>query len=91
MSQQNPEKLYIYGAHWCHDTQRTRRHLDGMEVPYEFVDVDEHPRENERIAKMNGGRAKLPTVVFGEKEEADLIEPSDDQLDELLRERGLLT
>jgi mycoredoxin len=31
----------VYGADWCVDTQRTRRHLDRLGVAYQYINLEQ--------------------------------------------------
>ena len=75
-------KVTVYGADWCEDTQRTREHLNKREVPYEYINVDQDKAAEAWIKEQNGGKRNTPTVDFGGK---ILIEPSNEQLDEQLK------
>ena len=58
------DKVVVYGADWCEDTQRTRRQLESSGVHYDYVDVERDPAANERVLEWNGGRRITPTVVL---------------------------
>lgn len=86
MSEQ--DGVTVYGTEWCHDTTRTREHLDTLGVPYEFVDIDEDPDAREWVVRQNGGREMKPTVLI----DGDVLSvPSDRELDEALREHDVLS
>jgi glutaredoxin len=51
----------VYGADWCGDTQRTRRHLDRLGVAYRCINVEQDPQASEwvrsnRTMARNGNR-----------------------------------
>lgn len=74
----------VYGADWCSMTRRTLSHLDEIQVPYDFIDIESDERAREWVKKQNDGKEKKPTVdVAGEV----LVEPSDSELDEVLGRR----
>jgi mycoredoxin len=79
--------ITVYGADWCSMTKATRAFLDRMEVPYEYVNID-HDREAAAwVASQNGGKEKKPTLdIAGEVVTA----PSDQELEAILSEKGLL-
>jgi glutaredoxin len=79
--------ITVYGADWCDDTQRTREQLDELEIPYDYVDIDQDPQAEAWIARQNGGKRKTPTVDLGG---TLLIEPSNEQMEQALQEKGLL-
>ncbi len=82
-------ELIVYGTTWCGDCHRSRRFLDQNRVPYHWIDVDEHPEAAALIRWLNGGRRKVPTIVFPDG--SVLIEPSNAELGRKLaqqQERG---
>lgn len=79
--------LTIFGTEWCDDTQNTRRHLDAMGVPYQYIDIEEDDRAAAWVKEQNAGQQITPTVKM---EGLVLSEPSNDELDDALRSRGLL-
>jgi mycoredoxin len=76
------EAIRVFGADWCHDTQRTRQYLDSLGLAYEYHDVDRDPVADAFVRERNGGVQRLPTVDLGEK---ILIVPDNDELDEALQ------
>jgi mycoredoxin len=77
----------VYGADWCGDTQRTRRHLDSLGVAYRYIDVEQDRQASEWVKQQNDGKERKPTVKIGEQV---LAEPSDQALEQALRQEGLL-
>jgi glutaredoxin len=78
----------VYGADWCAMTTRTREHLDALEIPYDYIDVEDDPAASDWVKEQNGGKEKKPTVdLDGEI----LSEPTNAQLDKALEKAGLLT
>ena len=55
--------VVVHGRRWCAIGQMTRRQLDRLGVPYEYVDLDGHPEAES--AWMTGGRAHTPIVSVG--------------------------
>jgi glutaredoxin len=77
--------IKIYGADWCSMTTRTRAHLNRRHIPYDYVDIDEDAEAASWVAAQNGGKEKKPTVdVAG----TILTEPTNEELDKVLREKG---
>jgi mycoredoxin len=77
----------VYGADWCGDTQRTREFLDNLGVAYEYVDVEQDAEAAAWVREHNGGKERKPTLdVAGQV----LSEPSDNELTQTLREKGLM-
>lgn len=79
--------IRVYGADWCRDCRRTKQQLDGLEVPYDYIDLEEDEsatREAQRIS----GRMQIPVVVFPDG--SHQVEPSNDEVEAKLRELALL-
>ncbi len=79
--------IKVYGADWCPLTKNTIAHLKEINVPYQYINIDEDRTAAKWVAEQNNGKEKKPTVdVDGEI----LSEPTDDELDEVLAGKGLL-
>jgi glutaredoxin len=77
----------VYGADWCGDTQRTRRHLDSLGVAYQYVNVEEDQQASAWVKQQNDGKERKPTVKIRQQV---LAEPSDPELEQALRQAGLM-
>ena len=77
----------VYGADWCPLTTATRRHLDHLAVNYDYIDIEDDPEAARWVAEQNDGKEKKPTIKV---DGAVLIEPSNAELDQVLREKGIL-
>ncbi len=77
----------VYGASWCGDTSHTRQHLETLGIGYDYIDIEEDSKAAEWVKEVNGGKQKLPTV---EMEDLVLSVPSDAELDDALRSKGLM-
>ena len=79
-------EVKVYGADWCAMTKRTRAHLDRLGIVYDYIDIEQDRRAAAWVAAQNDGKEKKPTVdVAGQV----LTAPSNEELDEVLRGRGL--
>ena len=87
MSSEN-SKITVYGASWCGDSRRTRAQLERLGVPYDYVDIDDDKAAEAWITQQNGGKRVTPTVDLGGGE--ILIEPTNAEMEQALREKGLL-
>jgi glutaredoxin len=68
-------------------TKDALRHLDTMGVHYKYIDIDADAPAAKWVADHNNGREKKPTIdVDGEI----LTEPSDSDLDEVLRAKSVI-
>jgi mycoredoxin len=78
----------VYGADWCGDTTRTREFLDGLGVAYEYVNVEQDAEASAWVKEQNDGKERKPTVDVGGQV---LAVPKNAELEEALREQGLIT
>lgn len=81
--------ITVYGAAWCSDTTQSRAFLDGLSVPYAYVDVDFEPSAEAWISVQNGGERRLPTIVLT-PEQPLLFEPTDAELELALAQAGYI-
>lgn len=80
-------KIIVYGADWCTTTQATLAHLKRSGVDFRYVDIDKDREAAKWVAGQNNGREKKPTLdVNGHV----LTEPTNGELDRLLRAEGIL-
>lgn len=79
--------IKVYGRDWCDDTQRTRQRLDELNVPYEYINTEKDPAAEQWVKQQNNGKQKTPTVDLAGH---ILVEPPNDQLDQALRDNGLI-
>lgn len=80
-------KVIVCGNDWCGDTRRTLAQLEDLHVPFSYVDIDLDAEAEAWVAKQNGGKLKRPTV---DVDGVILSVPSEQQLTDALRDRGLL-
>ena len=73
----------VYGADWCGDTQRTRRHLDSLGIAYQYINVEHDQQASAWVKQQNDGKERKPTVKIGRQV---LAEPSDPELEQALRQ-----
>ncbi len=79
--------VVVYGTGWCAATQRVRRYLDRLGVPYTYRDMERDPAATSRVQWWTGGYASHPTIQIG----GDiLVEPGLDELDATLVRNGLI-
>lgn len=81
------ERVKVYGADWCGDTQRTLKHLEGLGVAYDYVNVEEDEQAARWVREQNDGKERKPTVKLGAQ---TLSVPDDAELESALRENGLI-
>lgn len=80
-------KVLMYGAAWCGDTKRSRRLLDRLGVAYDYIDVEQDKEASSWVRAQNNGKEKKPTIMIGGRL---LTEPSDAELERVLRENGAI-
>jgi len=68
----------VYGAPWCPHCKRVKRFLAAHRVPFDYVDIDEHPEAIERLMEVQAGKQIIPMVVFGDGTHD--VNPSDEIL-----------
>ena len=81
-------KIKVFGADWCEDTQRSREQLDELGLKYDYINIDKDAASQAWVKQQNGGKQKTPTI---DVEGRIIIEPSNEQLEILLRETGAIT
>ncbi len=81
------EKVKVYGADWCGDTQRSLGHLDTLGVAYDYVDVEQDAQAAAWVKEQNDGKERKPTIKIGEQV---LSVPSNQELESALRDTGLV-
>jgi len=82
--------ITVYGADWCEDTRRSRRHLRRLGVAHLYENIDEDFDALERATALNGGVRRTPTIDLGVGGAA-LVEPDNDTLMGALVEIEMLT
>jgi thioredoxin reductase (NADPH) len=70
--------LTVYGASWCPHCKRVKRFLAAHRIPYDNVDIGDHPEATEHLKELQGGKQIIPTVVFGDGSHE--VNPSDEAL-----------
>lgn len=81
--------ITVYGADWCEDTRRARRHLRRLGVPHEYLNIDEDLDALHRAKALNNGVRRTPVIDLG-LGGPPLVEPDNDALSGALVERDML-
>ncbi|HXG39850.1 MAG TPA: glutaredoxin family protein [Candidatus Limnocylindrales bacterium] len=79
--------VVVYGTSWCAASQRVRRYLDRLGIPYRYVDLDWSPRAAAELRWLTGGFVSHPTVSVGGEV---LVEPTLEELDWAMARAGLI-
>jgi len=82
--------ITVYGADWCEDTRRSRRHLRRLGVPHQYLNIDEDLDALDRAKALNLGQRRTPVIDLGFGG-APLVEPDNDSLTGALVEREMLS
>lgn len=80
-------RIQVFGADWCGPTSRARRHLDNLGVDYDYINVDQNSEASRWVKSQNNGKEKKPTIRI---DDVVLTYPSDQEVEEVLRTKGLL-
>jgi mycoredoxin len=78
--------LTVYGRRWCGISQMVRRDLDRLGVPYEYVDLDQHPEVESQLSWLTGGTVRSPTIQLGDQL---LVQPTTQELARALARYGV--
>ncbi|HJU53494.1 MAG TPA: glutaredoxin family protein [Pyrinomonadaceae bacterium] len=79
------ERVKVYGADWCEDTQHTLARLDALGVNYDYVDIERDAEAARWVREQNDGKERKPTVKIGRQV---LSVPDDEELESALKEEG---
>ncbi len=85
--EQAGESIVVYGTRWCADTQKARRYLDRMGIPYLFRDMEGDPQADAQVRWWTGGYSSHPTIQIGG---TILIEPDLEELQTALVEHEII-
>jgi mycoredoxin len=53
----------IYSTTWCGDCQVTKTFLKKLDIPFEEVNIEEHPDAADYVMQVNNGKRSVPTLV----------------------------
>jgi mycoredoxin len=76
------QTITVYGLETCADCKRTRAHLDALDVPFEFIDIELDAQQAAR-ARAISGRASVPVVVYPDS--THHVEPTNAEVSAKLR------
>ena len=71
----------MYTTTWCGVCVHTKRYLKIKNVPFEEIDIEEHPEIGDRIEQATGGYRIVPTLEIDGKL---MVNPSRREIDEAL-------
>jgi mycoredoxin len=73
-----PERLLVYGHHFCPEVHTVRAMLDHIGIDYRYIDIRKDHGGRGRVREINRGYESVPTLVFPNG--SILTEPSEDAL-----------
>lgn len=59
-------KFVLYSTSWCGYCFRLKSQLNREQIPFDEVDIEQHPEAAELVASRNGGNRTVPTLVFSD-------------------------
>lgn len=79
--------LAVYGTDGCAHTQKVRRYLDRLDIPYVYRNMEDDPAAARHVRWWTGGSFSHPTVQIGGQ---ILVEPNLDELNSTLASFGII-
>jgi mycoredoxin len=55
--------IKMYSTTWCGDCVVTKNFLKKHNLPFEEVNIEEHPDAADYVMKVNNGKRSVPTLV----------------------------
>lgn len=78
-------QITVYGADWCGDTVRAKRHLKNRGIDFTFVDIDEDTTAEAKVIEFNKGKRRIPLVeIASDSGTKSLSVPSEREIDQAL-------
>jgi mycoredoxin len=56
----------MYSTPWCGYCMRLKGQMDREGIPYEIVDIEQHPEAAEVVERVNNGMQTVPTLVYAD-------------------------
>jgi len=81
-------KVTMYGAEWCGDCRRSKKFMEGNNVEFNYINVEEDLTAAEKVKEINNGMQSIPVIVFADG--THLTEPSDNDLKAKLESLNIL-
>ena len=54
----------MYTTGWCSDCVVTKNYLNKFNIPFEEINIEEHPEAADYVMQVNSGRRSVPTLVY---------------------------
>jgi mycoredoxin len=58
------DAVKMYTTTWCGDCHVTKNFLKRFEIPFEEINIEQHPEAADYVMQLNGGRRSVPTLVY---------------------------
>jgi mycoredoxin len=72
------EKIVVYGTSWCGGSRRVRLLLERLNIPYQYVDIEQDEAGRKTVESLNHGYRSVPTIVWPDG--SYLTEPMNEEL-----------
>jgi mycoredoxin len=56
----------MYSTPWCGYCHRLKGQMDREGIPYEVVDIEQHPEAAQFVESVNNGNQTVPTLVYAD-------------------------
>jgi mycoredoxin len=76
----------LYTTWWCGHCYRLKYQLHRAHIPYEEIDIENHPEVAQRIEEQTGGLRIVPTAEIGDQL---LVNPTVAQIEATLEGAGV--
>ncbi len=54
-------EIIVYTTHWCADCRRTKQFLKERRLNFREVNIEETPKAEELVLRVNDGQRRVPT------------------------------
>ena len=81
--------IIMYGTTWCSDCVRAKHFLDKKRVSYTFINIEDEPDKVKIVEEINDGKRVVPTILFPNNK--ILVEPTDKELEQILKKLRIIT
>jgi mycoredoxin len=75
--------IKVYGTTWCPDCTRAKQVFARLNVPYDWINIEDDKTAADYVQKVNGGFKSVPTIVFPDG--SVLVEPGNAVLEHKLK------
>ena len=61
---ETPKTIILYSRPNCFMVRSVKRFLNEASIPFEEIDIHEHPEGRQRVREINNGNESVPTLAF---------------------------